>query len=81
MKTSVKVKLLAGFLAIAGLVALTGIMGIQNVGSIGEQADIMVEDRVPQLKMGKELDFEQKAMRVNLLEPTLVRQNMENFKH
>jgi len=80
MKMSVKVKLLAGFLAIAGLVALAGIMGIMNVGTMGEQTNIIIEDRVPQLKMGKELDFEQKAMRVNLLELSLVRQNMENFR-
>ncbi|GAJ20411.1 unnamed protein product, partial [marine sediment metagenome] len=78
---SVKVKLLAGFLAIAGLVALAGIMGIMNVGTMGEQTTVILQDRVPQLKMGKELDFEQKAMRVNLLELTLVRQNLDNFQH
>ena len=80
MQMSVKVKLLAGFLATAGLGALAGVMGIISIGTMGEQTNIIIED-VPRLKMGKELHFEQKAMRVNLLELTLVRENMDNFQH
>ena len=48
MKMSVKVKLLAGFVAIAGLVTLAGVMGIINVGKVGAQGDIILNEKVPQ---------------------------------
>ncbi|MBN2724874.1 MAG: MCP four helix bundle domain-containing protein [Deltaproteobacteria bacterium] len=73
-------RLVMGFLMVAALVAFSGIMGIKYTSEISSINKLMAEERVPQLKSGQELNILQRAMRGNLLELTLVRFRMENFR-
>ena len=72
-------RLIGGFLIVAALVAVAGVTGIVNVGSVSEQTDIIAQDRAPQAQAALQLATLQRACRGNLLELSLVRTKMEDF--
>ncbi len=79
MKINIGPKLIGGFLIVAALVAFAAFMGISKVGSVSEQTDIIALNRLPQTQAAMRLQILQKACRVNLLELSLVRTNMEQW--
>ena len=72
-------KLIGGFLIVAGLVAVAAGTGIWNVGSVAEQTEVVTLDRVPQADAAMELNIREKSCRVNLLQLSLVRTNMDEW--
>jgi methyl-accepting chemotaxis protein len=79
MKLSLQNKIVGGFLVMAALITVVGGIEYFYINKMSKQVSETMELRVPQLDLGNQLDGLSKAARMNLLEMSMVRRNMENY--
>ena len=79
MKLSLQNKIVGGFLVMAALITVVGGIEYFYINKMSKQVSEMIDLRVPQMHLGNQLESIEKAARMNLLEMSSVRRNMENY--
>ncbi len=79
MKLSLQNKIVGGFLVMAVLITVVGGIEYYCINGMSKKIKEVLELRVPQLDLGNQLESLEKAARMNLLELSMVRKNMENY--
>ncbi len=66
-------KLIGAFIVMASFVALTGLFGIRTIDKVGTDVNAIMKTCAAQEKQVQQMEINQKACRVNLVEAALVR--------
>ncbi|MBT0654163.1 methyl-accepting chemotaxis protein [Geomobilimonas luticola] len=72
-------KLIGAFILMAFFVAITGIFGIRTINRVGTDVNAIMKTSAAQEKQVQQMETNQKACRVNLVEAALVRTEKTDF--
>jgi len=72
-------KLIGAFILMATFVAITGIFGIRTIDRVGTDVNALMKASAAQEKQVQQMETNQKACRVNLVEAALVRTEKTDF--
>jgi methyl-accepting chemotaxis protein len=72
-------KLIGGFLVMALFVAVTGMFGIRTINKVGSEVNAIMRSSAAQQNQVQQMETNQKACRVNLVEAALVRTEKADF--
>ena len=73
-------KLIGAFIIMAAIVAVTGIFGIMNIERVGTRVVEMMRTGAAMEKVALQMEINQKACRVALVEGALVRTDPKEFQ-
>jgi len=73
------VKLIGAFIVMAAFVAITGIFGIRTIDRVGTEVNTIMKTSAAQKTQVQQMETNQKACRVNLVEAALVRTEKADF--
>ncbi|RII27626.1 MAG: methyl-accepting chemotaxis protein [Geobacter sp.] len=76
---SLGTKLIGAFFLMAAIVAFTGIFGIRTINRVGSEVNAIMKTSAAQEKQVLQMEMNQKACRVNLVEAALVRTEKAEF--